>query len=148
MATCSPDKPMLNQLIISSHEKRTAIKQRASRDREIERDFMSMNSSDAGTGRPWCHASRSNTRGAELPRTSPNLGTTGQQSAQKRSAAQPHSRKALNVCFGCTPAQLAAQENNPHWQCRHHGQDASDADRATRDADPATRLPARSPKGC
>ena len=58
---------------------------------------MSMNSSDAGTGRPWCHASSSNTWRAGLPRTSPNLGTTGQQSAQERSAAQPHSRKATNL---------------------------------------------------
>ena len=41
-------------------------------------------------------------------------------------------RKAAQACFGCTPAQLAAQGDIPHWECRHHGQDASDADRAER----------------
>ena len=31
---------------------------------------------------------------------------------------------------GCKPAQLAAQGGIPHLQCKHHGQDASDAARA------------------
>ena len=35
-------------------------------------------------------------------------------------------------CFGCTPEQAAAQGPIPHWECKHHGQHASDADRAAR----------------
>ena len=43
-------------------------------------------------------------------------------------------RKASKACFGCTPEQLAAQGAIPHWECKHHGQDAgaSVADRARR----------------
>ncbi len=41
-------------------------------------------------------------------------------------------RQDAGWCFGCTPAQLAAQGPRAHWKCIHHGQDASDADRANR----------------
>jgi hypothetical protein len=41
-------------------------------------------------------------------------------------------RQAKRACFGCTPEQLAEQGSIPHWQCKHHGQDASEADRALR----------------
>jgi hypothetical protein len=41
-------------------------------------------------------------------------------------------RKANRTCFGCTLEQRKAQGPIPHWLCMHHGQDASDADRARR----------------
>ena len=49
-----------------------------------------------------------------------------------RNAAQRSHIRGAQGRLGCTPAQLAAPGGIPHWQCRHHGQDASDADRATR----------------
>ena len=54
-------------------------------------------------------------------------------------------RKASLACFGCTPAQLEAQGPIPHWLCKYHGQDASDADRARRvDGSGPQRLPVHS----
>ncbi len=49
-----------------------------------------------------------------------------------RNAVTFSERQASRVCFGCTPAQLAEQGPIPHWECKHHGQDASEADRADR----------------
>ena len=49
-----------------------------------------------------------------------------------RNTATFAERKASRACFGCTPTQLAAQGSIPHWECKHHGQDASDADRLRR----------------
>jgi hypothetical protein len=49
-----------------------------------------------------------------------------------RNAREFAERKASRACFGCTPAQLEAQGPILHWQCKYHGQDASDADRARR----------------
>jgi len=49
-----------------------------------------------------------------------------------RNAATFAESKATQACFGCTSAQLAAQGPIPHWKCKHHWQDASDRDRATR----------------
>ena len=43
------------------------------------------------------------------------------------------SRVAAQACFGCTPAQMkAAPPGQPHWECTHHGQHASAADRMVR----------------
>ena len=49
-----------------------------------------------------------------------------------RNASEFAERKASRACFGGTPAQLKAQGPLLHWQCKYHGQDASDADRARR----------------
>ena len=49
-----------------------------------------------------------------------------------RNAATFAERQANQACFGCTPAQLAAQGPIPHWDCRHHGRDPSEAHRASR----------------
>ena len=49
-----------------------------------------------------------------------------------RNAATFAERKANRACFGCTPEQLAAQGPISHWECKHHGQDASAADRTKR----------------
>jgi hypothetical protein len=49
-----------------------------------------------------------------------------------RNAAVFTERQANRECFGCTPEQLAAQGHIPHWECKHHGQDASETDRALR----------------
>ncbi len=38
-------------------------------------------------------------------------------------------RKAAWWCLGCTPAQQGPRQ---HWECMHHGQDASDDKRANR----------------
>ena len=47
-------------------------------------------------------------------------------------AAAVAERKASGGCFGCTPEQLAAQGPISHLDCRHHGKNASDADRMRR----------------
>ena len=49
-----------------------------------------------------------------------------------RNAATFAERQANQWCFGCTPEQLAKQGPIPHWECKHHGQDASEADRSIR----------------
>ena len=49
-----------------------------------------------------------------------------------RNAAVFAERKTSRQCFGCTPEQLMAQGPIPHWECKHHGQDASDTDRQRR----------------
>jgi len=49
-----------------------------------------------------------------------------------RNAATFAERQANRWCFGCTPEQLAKQGPIPHWECKHHGQDASESDRANR----------------
>ena len=49
-----------------------------------------------------------------------------------RNAATFAERQANRWCFGCTPEQLAEQGPIPHWECKHHGQDASEADQAVR----------------
>ena len=49
-----------------------------------------------------------------------------------RNAATFAERKANRWCFGCTPEQLAEQGPIPHWECKHHGQDASEAERMNR----------------
>jgi hypothetical protein len=49
-----------------------------------------------------------------------------------RNAAAFTERLANRACLGCTPEQLAAQGHIPHWECKYHGQDASETDRALR----------------
>ena len=49
-----------------------------------------------------------------------------------RNAATFAERQANRWCFGCTPEQLAEQGPIPHWECKHHGQDASEAARMNR----------------
>jgi hypothetical protein len=49
-----------------------------------------------------------------------------------RNAAEFAERKASRQCFGCTQEQRRAQGTIQHWECRHHGQDASKADRSRR----------------
>ena len=71
-------------------------------------------------------------RGAAADKPPPRYHGTADRPETQRNAATFAERKAAEACFGCTPAQLAAQGDVPHWQCRHHGQDASAADRVTR----------------
>lgn len=72
------------------------------------------------------------TRGAAADKPPPRYYGTAERPETQRNAATFAARKAAQACFGCTPAQLAAQGDIPHWECRHHGQDASDADRSNR----------------
>ena len=71
-------------------------------------------------------------RGADTEKPPPRYYGTPERPELQRNAATFAERKASRACFGCTPAQLAAQGAIPHWQCKHHGQDASDADRIRR----------------
>jgi hypothetical protein len=71
-------------------------------------------------------------RGNDTARPAPRYYGTTKNPELTRNAAAFAERKAARWCFGCTPAQLAAQGPIPHWECKHHGQDASDADRANR----------------
>jgi len=71
-------------------------------------------------------------RGAATDKPPPRYYGTSERPETQRNAATFAERKAARACFGCTPAQLEAQGDIPHWQCRHHGQDASAADRALR----------------
>jgi hypothetical protein len=49
-----------------------------------------------------------------------------------RNAATFAERQANQSCFGCTVAQMAAQGPILHWECKHHGQDASAESRGDR----------------
>jgi hypothetical protein len=71
-------------------------------------------------------------RGDDTDRSPPRYYGTAARPDLIRNAATFTERKTSRQCFGCTPAQLAAQGTIPHWACRYHGQDASDADRANR----------------
>jgi hypothetical protein len=71
-------------------------------------------------------------RGSETASAAPLYYGTKDRPDLLRNAAAFAERKAARACFGCTPAQLAAQGPIMHWDCRHHGQDATDADRADR----------------
>ena len=71
-------------------------------------------------------------RGQDTGKTPPRYYGTVEDPDVTRNAATFAERKAWRACYGCTPAQFAAQGAIPHWECRHHGQDASDAERAIR----------------
>jgi hypothetical protein len=71
-------------------------------------------------------------RGDDTARSAPLYYGTAKHPESIRNAAAFAERKTAQWCFGCTPKQLAAQGPIPHWECQHHGQDASDADRANR----------------
>jgi hypothetical protein len=71
-------------------------------------------------------------RGDDTARSAPLYYGTARHPESIRNAAAFAERKTAQWCFGCTPKQLAAQGPIPHWECQHHGQDASDADRANR----------------
>ena len=71
-------------------------------------------------------------RAADTEKPPPRYYGTATHPDLQRNATTFAERKASGACFGCTPAQLAAQGAIPHWQCKHHGQDASDADRHNR----------------
>jgi hypothetical protein len=72
------------------------------------------------------------TRGNDLARPAPRYYGTQELPELARNAAAFAERKASGWCFGCTPEQLAAQGPISHWDCRHHGKNASDADRMRR----------------
>ena len=71
-------------------------------------------------------------RGNDTDRPPPRYYGTPELPELARNTATFAERKASRQCFGCTPAQLAAQGPIPHWECKHHGLDASDADRMRR----------------
>ena len=71
-------------------------------------------------------------RAADTEKPPPRYYGTATHPDLQRNTTTFAERKASGACFGCTPAQLAAQGAIPHWQCKHHGQDASDADRHNR----------------
>jgi hypothetical protein len=71
-------------------------------------------------------------RGNETDRPMPRYYGTPEKPESLRNATEFAERKASRQCFGCTPEQRQAQGTIPHWECRYHGQDASDADRAKR----------------
>ena len=71
-------------------------------------------------------------RGQDTDKPPPRYYGTVEDPDGTRNAATFAERRALRACYGCTPAQFAAQGAIPHWECRHHGQDASDAERAIR----------------
>ena len=71
-------------------------------------------------------------RGSDTAKPPPRYYGTPECPDLPRNAATFAERKASRKCFGCTPAQLAAQGSIPHWACQYHGQDASAADRARR----------------
>jgi hypothetical protein len=71
-------------------------------------------------------------RGADTEKPPPRYYGTPERPELQRNAATFAERKASGACFGCTPAQYAAQGAIPHWECKHHGQDASEADRLNR----------------
>jgi hypothetical protein len=71
-------------------------------------------------------------RGNETDRPMPRYYGTPAKPESLRNATEFAERKASQQCFGCTPEQRQAQGTIPHWECRYHGQDASDADRAKR----------------
>ena len=71
-------------------------------------------------------------RAADTTKPPPRYYGTSEKPELQRNAATFAARKASQACFGCTPAQLAAQGAIPHWECKHHGQDASDAERMDR----------------
>ena len=71
-------------------------------------------------------------RGNETERTMPRYYGTPEKPESLRNATEFAERKASRQCFGCTPEQRQAQGPIPHWECKHHGQDASEADRAKR----------------
>jgi hypothetical protein len=71
-------------------------------------------------------------RGNETDRTAPRYYGTPEKPESLRNATEFAERKASRQCFGCTPEQREAQGTIPHWECKHHGQDASEADRAKR----------------
>ena len=75
-------------------------------------------------------ASRPNTRHAGMTRTDPLHGILG--TDVPRNEIEFDERRANRTCFGCTLEQRKAQGPIPHWLCMHHGQVASDADRARR----------------
>jgi hypothetical protein len=84
------------------------------------------------TGRPWRRSSRPMTRNAATTRLVPHHCGTAKNPDLTRNAAALAERKAARWCLGCTPAQLAAQGPISHWECKRHGHDAPDADRANR----------------
>jgi hypothetical protein len=72
-------------------------------------------------------------RGSDTARPPPRYYGTQERLELLRNAATFAERKASRACFGCTPAKLAEQGPIQHWECKHHhGQDASEADRANR----------------
>lgn len=71
-------------------------------------------------------------RGNDNDRALPQYYGTKEKPELHRNAAEFAMRKASQQCFACTPEQLAAQGRIPHWECRHHGQDASAAEREHR----------------
>ena len=71
-------------------------------------------------------------RGNETDRTAPKYYGTPEKPESLRNATEFAERKASRQCFGCTPEQREAQGTIPHWECKHHGQDASETDRALR----------------
>jgi hypothetical protein len=71
-------------------------------------------------------------RGNDADRAMPRYYGTLEKPELLRNAAEFAERKASRQCFGCTPEQRRAQGPIPHWECKHHGQDASEADRGRR----------------
>jgi hypothetical protein len=71
-------------------------------------------------------------RGNDTTRPAPLYFGTVKHPDSIRNAAAFAERQDAGWCFGCTPAQLAAQGPRVHWKCIHHGQDASEADRTNR----------------
>jgi hypothetical protein len=71
-------------------------------------------------------------RGNDTNRDAPRYYGTKAHPDTIRNAAVLAERKASRQCFGCTPEQLAAQGSIPHWECKYHGQDASEVERAHR----------------
>lgn len=71
-------------------------------------------------------------RGNDNVRALPQYYGTKEKPEVHRNAAEFAMRKTSQQCFACTPEQLAAQGRIPHWECRHHGQDASAAEREHR----------------
>jgi hypothetical protein len=79
-------------------------------------------------------------RGRDTERTPPRYYGTKENPDVARNTTTFAERRSARACFGCTPAQLAAQGTIPHWQCKHHGLDASDASRRN-------RVPGSGPEG-
>ena len=71
-------------------------------------------------------------RGSDTEKPPPRYYGTPECPDLSRNAKVFAERRASRACFGCTPAQLEAQGPIPHWRCKYHGQDASDADRVRR----------------
>ncbi len=69
-------------------------------------------------------------RWSDIARPPPRYYGTRERQELLCNAATFAERKASRACFGCNPAQPAEQGPIPHWGCKHHGQAASEADRA------------------